>query len=182
MRHLLNRAGIRGRIVTAFALVLCCTVGLGVFAVHRLAAVNASAADMRETWLPSARALGRVAQLTERVRPYQGLFFLAESNEERQARNVKTAKAVADLHAALREYEPLIIPGEEQRLAEALMQAWSAYGALSAQLAELTARDDARERALVRLHEPGGASAVLTAQLDGVGRRHAALCWDGAAK
>ena len=154
MRHLFSRSGLRGRIIAAFALVLCCTAGLGVFAVHRLGAVNASAAEIREDWLPSTRALGRVAQLTERVRSYQGLFFLADTPEERQARNAKTAQAVAELQTALKDYERLVTPGEEQRLSEALMQAWSAYSALSAQFAEITARDDGRERALALFRRP----------------------------
>ena len=79
MRHLLTRASIRGRTIAAFALVLCCTARLGAFAVHRLAAVDTSAADMRENWLPSARALGRVAQLTERVGFTKAFSFLPKA-------------------------------------------------------------------------------------------------------
>ena len=160
MRHLFVRSGIRGRIILAFALVLCCTVGLGVFAVQRLGAVNAAAADIRENWLPTTRVLGRVTQLSERVRAYQGLVFLADNAAERQARDERTAKAVAELEAALKDYEPLISPGEELRLADAIKRSWSAYSALSVQLAQLTARDDTRERALALYKDPMQAAMI----------------------
>ena len=58
---------VRGKVIAAFAVVLLCTAGLGLFAIGRLSAVNTAAADIRENWLPSTRALGKVAQIAERV-------------------------------------------------------------------------------------------------------------------
>jgi len=139
---------VRGKVIAAFAVVLLCTAGLGLFAIGRLSAVNTAAADIRENWLPSTRALGKVAQIAERVRSYQGIAFLADTEADRQARAAKTAKTSADMLAALMQYEPLIAPGEELRLAQAMLGAWSAYSALSDKLATFMEDTASRGQAL----------------------------------
>ena len=152
MSRLFAKISVRSKIIAAFALVLCCTAGLGFFSIHRLTAVNTVASDIRENWLPSTHILGKVAQLAERIRSYEGLYILARTDAEREARAAKTAKTVAAMDAALKEYRSLVSKGEEQRLAEAVTQAWSAYSALSTQLGQTGVEQqsaDERERALV---------------------------------
>ena len=105
MFGLLARISIRGKIIAAL---------------QRLDAVETAAAAVRGTWLPSSRALGRVAQLAERVRSYEGLYFLAEDDQDRKGRVAKTALAVQEMSTAVKEYEALVIPGEAQRLAAAM--------------------------------------------------------------
>ncbi len=132
----LRTASIRHKIIAGFTIVLACTVGLGLFTMDQLADVDAAAKEVRNGALPSTRILGHVAQLIERLRSYQGLYFLADSDEERLARTVKTAATVEDLRAALRSYAPLVSPGEERQLAEAMTRTWEVYQAQSAQLAD----------------------------------------------
>jgi methyl-accepting chemotaxis protein len=160
---LVDNWSIRKKVIMAFGAVLLCTAGVGGFAIERLAAVNASAADIRENWLPSTRALGRISQVAERVRSYQAIAFLATSDGEAAARKAKTAKVNADMQAALMEYEPLIAPGEELRLAQDMLRAWAAYGDISAQMDALAADPAAgsRDRALA-LYKNGMLASIDT--------------------
>ena len=57
------------KIFIAFAAVLCCTAALGWIAVERLRAVNASAAEIRDHWLPTTCGLAaRENQKLRRLR------------------------------------------------------------------------------------------------------------------
>lgn len=149
MRFLVNLP-IAGKLALAFGLVLCTTGGLGAFAIQRLDAVNAAAAEVRDNRLPSTRVLGQVGQISERVRAYQSTALHVEDDSERRARDARTASAVAELRAALKECEPLVSRGEKERLAEAASRTWAAYDWLSTKLAELGAgqrQGGGRERA-----------------------------------
>ena len=150
MLRLFTRISVQGKIITAFTIVLLGTVGLGMFAIQRLQAVDSAAIEIREGWLPATRALGQIAQLTERVRSYQALFFIADNEKERQARTAKTAQVTTELQAAMAVYNALVTKGEEQGLAERMMQTWSVYEAQSQELAKLleSEQGDGRTRAL----------------------------------
>src|ERR1700760_4535443 len=84
MLSLFSRYTIRANVVGAFALALVCTIGLGLFSVQRLDAVNAAAADIRNNWLPSTRLLGRMAQIAERLRSEQGAALLLRTGGKQQ--------------------------------------------------------------------------------------------------
>jgi methyl-accepting chemotaxis protein len=146
--HLLNRLSIRGKVISAFAAVLICTLGLGLFAIQRLNAVNANAQDIRDNWLPSVNILGRMAQVTERMRANQGAQLLTTANAERE-RAVSIIKEQSQLYAKAREsYQPLITPGEEQHLVDAYDAAWKQYSEESDKLTGLIAQgkhDDATQ-------------------------------------
>ena len=83
MRNLLLRAGIRGKVIAAFALVLCCTGGLGLSAVQQLSAVNAAAADMRESWLPSVQVFAKIAINAERHRTNVSYHITEDTDVDR---------------------------------------------------------------------------------------------------
>ena len=84
MKQWLNDLSIRGKIVIGFAAALVFTAGLGLFAIHRLDAVNANAMEVKDNWLPSISILGRMAQVTERLRANQGVQLTATSDAYRQ--------------------------------------------------------------------------------------------------
>ncbi len=147
MFRLLNKISVRGKIIAAFTIVLCGTAGLGMFAIQRLDAVDAAAAEIRQSWLPATRALGQVAQMTERLRSYQSLFFIADGDVERRARAAKTAQAMDELQRTMTAYRALVAAGQGQQLADGLVQSWSAYEAQSKALATRLEQDEAGSRA-----------------------------------
>ncbi|HUN39444.1 MAG TPA: MCP four helix bundle domain-containing protein [Acetobacteraceae bacterium] len=107
MANPLTRLTIRTNIIAAFAIVFLCTIGLGLFAVQRLDAVNASGADVRDNWLPSVRLLGRMGQDAERVRAAEGTLLLAQTDAERQQATATLAQATAPFDASAKRYAPL---------------------------------------------------------------------------
>jgi hypothetical protein len=118
--QLLDNLSVRGKVIGAFAAVLVCATGLGLFAIQRLDAVNANAQEIRDNWLPSTRVLGRMAQVTERLRSNQGLQLLATTDAQRQP-SVVIVKDQIEIYTKERQaYQPLIVPGEEQRLVAAI--------------------------------------------------------------
>jgi hypothetical protein len=70
--HLFAQLSIRSKIIAGFAAVLICTIGLGLFSTQRLDAVNGNAQDIKDHYLPGTRILGRLAQVSERVRRTAG--------------------------------------------------------------------------------------------------------------
>jgi methyl-accepting chemotaxis protein len=138
----LNNLSVRNKVTLAFSMVCVVVIGLGLFAMQRLGEVNAAAADLRDNWLPSVKALGRVAQLTERYRLNVGAILVARDDNERTYAIARLDKASQDLTNARDAYAPLITPGEEQKLAAAVGQAWDKYEASSKALLELVHKGD----------------------------------------
>jgi methyl-accepting chemotaxis protein len=118
---------IKRKVIAAFAAVLAVTVGLGVFAILRLAAVNYQAADIRDSWLPGTRALGELSGKTERFRIAEANFVMARNPEERARMEKNMRDAMAGRDQAWAQYEPLITAGAERQLADSYAREWSAY-------------------------------------------------------
>ncbi len=133
----LANMSIRNKIVLAFILVLCGTIGMGVFSLTRLRAVDASAMEMRNKFLPSARYLGRMAQTTERLRLDQNIAATTQSSQRRQAMIAGCAAQVKLADAALAAYRPLAAPGAEQALLASIEKSWTSYKELSDRLVVL---------------------------------------------
>lgn len=142
----LSQLSIRVRVIVAFATLLMCTMSLGLFAAQQISNINEVSVHVRGHSLPAIRVLGRLAELTERLRSYQGITFLATTPKEVEARVVKTALVTASIAEALADYTPLIQPGEEVPLANAFLSAWARYNTASDRLRALVA-DGQREQA-----------------------------------
>ena len=81
---------IRLKVILAFAVVLCCTIGVGAFTLQRLYGVNRAAAGIRDTELPATRILGEPAYHTMRFRQLDGRgagLALVRASEMRYARS-----------------------------------------------------------------------------------------------
>ena len=140
--RLLGNMTVREKVAVAFMLVLCCAAALGLFAMNRIGAIGALSQQVQDKYLPTTRSLGRLAELTERIRSYQGIYFLAESGKDQQARLAKTALVSDDIVRTLAQYRPMISPGEEQRLADDFSAAWQDYAALSVTMQTLATNGD----------------------------------------
>ncbi|CAL4866284.1 hypothetical protein MMA231_00523 [Asticcacaulis sp. MM231] len=132
---------IRLRVVAAFALVLCATIALGLFAIQRLSAVNAAAKDVATNWLPSANVLGDISQDFEQLRARQGQYMLAPV-EKKVALAGKIADSEKQLNAGITLYKPLVAPGKEEEMAAALDKHVSDYIGSSKALLEKTDAGD----------------------------------------
>jgi methyl-accepting chemotaxis protein len=127
----ISNLSIRTRVIAAFATVLFVTVGLGLFAKARIGEVNEEAVDIRNNWLPATRDLGTLASVTERIRSNQAVQLLASTPDEAARLRDRMPAILAARDAAWKHYEPTVTPGEERRLADAYLEAWNGYQAMS---------------------------------------------------
>lgn len=120
---------IRSKVIGAFGLLLLVTCSLSFFSVSRLSAVNGAAADIRTSWLPSVRALAQVGMYSERTKAIENNIVSAPPGAD-TSKAEQALQATLDLRdKAWRAYQQLIIPGEEQRLADEIAKQWNAYSA-----------------------------------------------------
>ena len=127
MSQIFASISVRLKVILAFAAVLTCTIGLGLFAIERLEAVNANAQEIKANYLPATRVLGRIAQIAERFRQNRASMLLATTDEQR-VQVVSTMKEQTQTYAREREaYQPLILSGKERRWSDAFDAAWKRY-------------------------------------------------------
>ncbi len=79
------RITIRNKVIVAFAAVLCCAAGLGLFSVQRLDAVNSAAAVVGGTHLARTRLLGQLSYQTMRFRQLAATAALGSPASRRAA-------------------------------------------------------------------------------------------------
>lgn len=127
MAETLSRVSIRSKLVLAFSAVLCCAVAMGVFALQRLDGVNRAAGQIHDNALPATRILGELSYHTMRFRQLEATYALA-SDPEAKAKEAASMRTVGEQAAkALKAFEPLAGLGDGRRLADQMMQLWSAY-------------------------------------------------------
>jgi methyl-accepting chemotaxis protein len=133
---------IRSKVVAAFAFMLLLCAGLGLFSVSRLSSVNDAAADIRNNWLPSVRALGQVAELSERSKAIQNNIISAPAGQD-NSKAEQALKATLDAREkAWRQYQSLVTPGEEQHLADEIATHWNDYAAIWGRIEEMLRKGD----------------------------------------
>ena len=127
MSKLLARITIRTKFVLAFAAVLCCATGLGLFALERLDAVNNAAAVVGNLHLQQTRLLGQLSYQTMRFRQLEATAVLAPDAAARAQEEATMAKVRAQAAQVRQAYEQLGGAGEERQAAAQTMQGWNAY-------------------------------------------------------
>jgi len=138
----LNNLSIGRKVTLAFTMVVAVVIGLGLFAMQRIGAVNADAATIRNDALPSIELLGRIAQLVERFRSEVGTVLLVRTDADRSQAEAAMAKTIQDMKQARAAYAPFVDPGEEEKLAAAFGQAWDAVALGGSTLTDLTHKGD----------------------------------------
>jgi len=131
-----SNLSIRNKVLVAFGVVLITAIGLGGFAIDRLATVNGSAAEVRDNWLPATGWLGTISKAVEQYRAREGALLLAPAAEK--ARQEQLLKESLQLfEQTWRLYEPTVTTAEEKALVAAFKKPWNAYLDGSKQLMEL---------------------------------------------
>jgi methyl-accepting chemotaxis protein len=138
----LQNLKIRTKVMLAFGFVLLISVGLGLFALQRLSAVNDHAAQIRDNWLPASRALGDYSFHTMRFRQAEAAAILAETPQQAE----KEIATLTDVAGSARKvwdfYWGTVTPGEEQRLADQIKTGWAHYLELDQKMAALIRAGD----------------------------------------
>ena len=140
----INLHSIRGKVTMAFGAVLLVTVGLGVFSIERLGAVNAAAIDVRDGWLPSTSMIGQLASAVEQYRILESIYLLSSLDPDTRKKNEGLMRDQQGLIQKMRnDYEPMVTPGEGRRLIDEFDKNWVQYMGVHNQLQSLARNNDA---------------------------------------
>jgi methyl-accepting chemotaxis protein len=118
---------IRGKVLSAFVVVLVVSDALGIFTLSRLSAVNSAAAELRDDWVPSLRVIGEIAMSSERIRANQNTWLMQPNEKARQDFTKILQSTVDTREKAWREYQAMAKGPAEQRLADTMSSSWDAY-------------------------------------------------------
>ena len=141
------RFTILARFGLGFAIVFCCTMGLGLYAIERLQDVEEASQSIRSHWLQTTRALGDISFLAQRFRVIEAALVLAP-REGKSAEEKTLGEIRAQIEAAFaRQAKFVQSPEEAANLAES-QRLWSACLALDDQF-------------LNAVKTPGDAAATL---------------------
>lgn len=183
---MLSRLSIRTKLVALVSLLLIVLTAMGAFAIIEMRAINASAQDIKTSWLPSVRLVGELRTQSARYRAVLR-DYLTEPDETFMADIQRNLDARAkDYDTANRAYEPLISSAQEAALYKELSATWKTFRdaadeviaharkretaqarAVNAQRATVAGRSmDAVLTKLVELNDKGAAASGLKAEQD----------------
>jgi methyl-accepting chemotaxis protein len=141
---MLSRLTIRAKLLGGFGtviLLLALVGGGGVFAISTL---SRSLETITENWMPSIAVLGDYNSAAVEMRQTEALLLAFSEPAQRAARRPRVEQNQARQREIWSRYEPLITPGEEQRLANLMQERAAAYNRrLVETIRLLDANDDA---------------------------------------
>ncbi len=139
---MLDRFNVAQKLVIAFGAILAVVIGLSVFAVNRIAAVNQTATDIEENWLPSASVARELDGLLakERATVYRHIL----TTDEAQMPEVEKILAAqhAEFTKAQQHYARLISSPEEKANYDAWVKVMADYDAMTAQVLEFSRKNE----------------------------------------
>jgi methyl-accepting chemotaxis protein len=135
MIGLMSRFSVRANLIVIFALILCGVASIGLISLKKLNTLGAYSTDIVTNWLPSVEVIGRIVEHVESYRRLQAGMLIAPDEASRQALQAEAAANLEAAGKALRQYEPMITPGEERAIADDFTQKWNDYVARTAGLA-----------------------------------------------
>jgi methyl-accepting chemotaxis protein len=141
----LSNMSIRNKVIVAFAAACVATASLGAFAIDRLAAINGSAAEVRDNWLPATGWLGAMAKNVERYRALQAVHVMAGTETEKDKVGGEIRTAFEEFDKVWKLYEPTVTTAAEIAIVAEFKTAWNGYIEDSKQLIELSRKNQTEQ-------------------------------------
>ena len=142
MIGLIRNIRVSRKIIGAFALLLSCTIGLGLFTVARLDTLNSAAGEIGDHWLPATRTLGDLSYFTMRFRQLEAAHILAPADAKpAEAKTLGMVRAQID--KAFADYLPLARSEKQRQLLDTMKQLWADYVTGDGKLQTLSQNMDA---------------------------------------
>ena len=151
MQSHLSRYSIRAKLVAAFGLVLMATVGLGLFTMQRMSAINAASELVRTDFLPSVSIVSNMSDSAQQLRVREGRHLMAANADERRADEAKMDEAIASFTNQRKSYDSFLDAGEETEQYRKIDDLWASYLKLHAQLISASAVPDHDPKVLAAL-------------------------------
>lgn len=118
---------IQTKVFISFGLVLAVSAGLGLFALVRLADMNAITEQLRDRWLPSIGYVGEFLTGANEYRTYES-GHVSEVNIDLMLERERFAQALVErIEATRRKYEEFEISGREREVYDQYLAAWNRY-------------------------------------------------------
>lgn len=127
MSNVFAHITIRNKLNVAFAAVLICAAGLGLFSIVRLDAVNAAARVVGNTYLVRTRLLGQLAYHTMRFRQLEATAALAPDAAARAQEEVTMGKVRAQVDQVRQGYEQTASTESERQRFDEVTRWWRSY-------------------------------------------------------
>jgi methyl-accepting chemotaxis protein len=121
----LPRLTIRLKVLFAFGVVLMVTLALGMFAIERLARVDAAAREVREHWLPASQTVAKMSLVFEQYRIAEGRALVAASAEANQAVEADLRQRSQEVDRQLALYETNYATDEDRPIVQRFRQHWA---------------------------------------------------------
>ncbi|MFC0679940.1 methyl-accepting chemotaxis protein [Lysobacter korlensis] len=118
---------IANKLFVSFGVLLALLVGISLFAVQRLHAVNEVAVEIRDNWLPSVRATAEINGITGDYRVQEFRHGLSVTNEDMDTAEARMKEFEAKIKESRAVYEKLISSPEEQRLYDSFAKTYAEY-------------------------------------------------------
>jgi methyl-accepting chemotaxis protein len=130
----------------AFAIVLLFIAALGVFSVSQLASVNQSSTVMATNWLPSIRALSKMALTMSRTRSFDLQHLLTKDAKDLEYVETRATEQLAKLSEQTTQYGTFVSEPREKELYPEIQKSVAAFVALHERMVALS-REGKKEEA-----------------------------------
>jgi methyl-accepting chemotaxis protein len=105
------------KLMGVVAMVLALSIFVGLFSVGQLNKVNQSAAEMKNTWLPSLRSVLHIREQLSRLRAIEVQYSVVSADADLSPYKKNTAALFADLEQSVAQYSQLVTqPAEQEAL------------------------------------------------------------------
>ena len=135
---MLSKFSIRAKIIAVVAFLLVVMSGMGLLAVVKMRALNASTVDITTDWLPSIRLLGELRAGVITYRNVLREHMLSETMEEKLAAEKILAGVVESNSKVRQTYEGIISSPEERAIYNDWVKTWDDYKAGAQKVMELS--------------------------------------------
>jgi methyl-accepting chemotaxis protein len=151
---MLSKLSIRAKLIAVISFLLVGMISLGLLAINRMAALNATATEIQSSWLPSVRLLGELRTGVTSYRSVLREHMLAETEDEKIAQE-KTLQMLVDNNLKTRQaYEKQITGPEERALYNDWVKTWDEYKKGAEQVVALSRKSthDAHEMNMITVN------------------------------
>ena len=124
---MLRSLNIAFRASLGFVIIAILLVFVGLFALHRMAAINDSSTIINQNWLPSVKYSAALLEELKSFRLYQYTHILDQSAAGRMDMERRLSELRQQMAATGRDYEALITSAEERRIFQQYQQHLQAY-------------------------------------------------------
>ena len=128
------------QLAVAFGFLELLMMGLGIFGLMQLSAVNGTTVQVMSRQMPSVKVLGALKYDASAMRRFELSRLLAYEHKEKWDAPLKQAQL--DLEAHEKEYQPLMSSEEERRLDQEFRKAWEKYLAVHEQAMTLAVENE----------------------------------------